>query len=63
MLVRKANTAEEETTQAMWLYQQCNQSKHMTDGVTVMSLTAPATADKCGHTLYVLNRVKLKITA
>lgn len=58
MLIRKANTVEEETTQAMWLYQQCN---HMTDGVTVMSLTAPAKADNCGHRMSVLNRVKLKI--
>jgi len=35
ILVRKANTAS-----AMWLYHQCNETIHMTDGMTMMSLFA-----------------------
>lgn len=31
---------EEESTWAMWLYHQCNQSIHVTDGMTVMSPSA-----------------------
>jgi hypothetical protein len=62
MSVRKTNTVDEETTQATWLYQQCNQSKHTTDGVTVMSLTAPATADKYGHRSSVLIVLNWKLS-
>jgi len=40
MLSRKANDLEEETTWAVWLYHQRNKSIHVTDGVTVMSLSA-----------------------
>ena len=40
MLSRKANALEEETTWAAWLYHRCNKTIHMTDGVTVMSLSA-----------------------
>jgi DNA/RNA-binding domain of Phe-tRNA-synthetase-like protein len=40
MLVRKANAVEEETEWATRLYHQCNQSIHVTDGVTVTSLSA-----------------------
>ena len=39
MLVWKANTVEEETTGTAWLYHQYNQSIHITDGMTVMSLS------------------------
>ena len=39
MLVRNTNGVEEETTWTMWLYK-CNQSKHVTNGVTVMPLSA-----------------------
>jgi hypothetical protein len=38
MLVRKDNAVEKETKWAAWLYHQCNQSIHVTDGMTVMSL-------------------------
>ena len=34
------NAIEEETASAAWLYHQHNQSVHVTDGVTVMSLSA-----------------------
>ena len=40
MLSRKVNDLKEETTWAMWLYHQRNKSIHVTDGVTVMSLSA-----------------------
>jgi len=40
MSVRKANATEEEAIQAMWIYHQCDQSTHMTDGMSVMSLSA-----------------------
>jgi len=40
MLVRKANAVDEETKWAMSLYHQHKQSIHMTNGVTVMPLTA-----------------------
>jgi hypothetical protein len=38
--LRKAKAVDEETTCASRLYHQRNQSMHMTDGVTVMSLSA-----------------------
>jgi len=40
MLVTKANASEEGTTSITWLYHQHNQSIHMADGVTVISLSA-----------------------
>jgi hypothetical protein len=40
MLLRKASVLEEETKWAAWLYLQHNQSVHVTDGVTVTSLSA-----------------------
>jgi hypothetical protein len=39
-LVTKANVVEGGTTSAAWLYHQCNQSIHITDGMTVTSLSA-----------------------
>jgi len=39
MLVRKAKAVEEKTKWATWLYHQHNQSIHVTDGMTVMSLS------------------------
>ena len=38
--LRKAKAVDEEITQAATLYHERNQSIHMTDGVTVMSLSA-----------------------
>ena len=35
-----ASAVEEETKWPTWLYHQCNQSIHVTDGMTVMSLSA-----------------------
>jgi hypothetical protein len=40
MLARKTNAVEEETKWAMWMYDQRNQSIHMTDGVIEMSVSA-----------------------
>ena len=40
MLVRKANAAEEETIRDQRLYHYHNQRIHVTDGVTVLSLSA-----------------------
>jgi len=40
ILVRKANACEEETKRAAWLYHQNNQCIHVTDGITVTSLSA-----------------------
>jgi len=40
MLVRKANAVEKETRWAKWLYHQHNQFIHVTDGMTVTSLSA-----------------------
>jgi hypothetical protein len=48
MLVKKANNAEEETTQVTCLYHECNQSTQVTDSVTVVSLSA-SSLRKCGH--------------
>jgi hypothetical protein len=39
-LVRKANAVKEETKWATWLYHQRNKSIHVTDGVTMTSLSA-----------------------
>jgi len=36
--VRKTSAVKEETTGVSWLYNQCNQSIHVTDGLTAMSL-------------------------
>ena len=36
--LRKTSAVEEETKWASWLYHRCNQSMHLTEGVTVMSL-------------------------
>ena len=38
MLIRNVSVVEEETTWAVCLFHQCNQSVHVTDGVTVTSL-------------------------
>lgn len=40
LMVWKTDATEEETTPATWLYHQRNQSMHVTDGVTVRSLSA-----------------------
>jgi len=40
ILVRKANAIEEEIKWAAWLNDQRQQSRHVTDGVTVTSLSA-----------------------
>jgi hypothetical protein len=40
MLVRKTNAVEEATKWFVWLYNQHNQSIHMTDGMAMMSLSA-----------------------
>jgi hypothetical protein len=40
MLIRETNAAEKVTRWAKWLYHQHNQSIHMTDGMTVTSLSA-----------------------
>jgi len=40
LMLTKASAVEEETKWAAWLYHRCNQSKHLTEGVTVMSLSA-----------------------
>jgi len=39
ILVTKADAVEKGTTSAAYLYHQCNQSTHMTDGMTVTSLS------------------------
>jgi hypothetical protein len=39
-LERKANADEEETIWAVWLHHQCNQSIHMSDDMSVASLSA-----------------------
>jgi hypothetical protein len=40
VLVRSAGALEDATNRAAWLYHQRNQSTHVTDGVTVTSLSA-----------------------
>jgi hypothetical protein len=40
MLERKADAVKEETTWAVWLHHQCNQSIHIRDGMSVASLSA-----------------------
>ena len=40
MLVRRANAVEEKINYTVLFYCQCNQSIHVTNGVTVMSLSA-----------------------
>jgi len=40
LMLTKACVIEEETKWAAWLYHWCNQSIHLTEGVTVMSLPA-----------------------
>ena len=40
ILVKKANAVEEGTTRATWLFHQCNESIHVTDGMKVTSLAA-----------------------
>lgn len=49
ILVTKAYAVEQGTTSATWFYHQCNQSIHMADGVTAMSLSA-SLQDKMGTT-------------
>ena len=64
ILVKKATAVKGGTTSATWLYHQHNQSIHMTDGVTVMSLSAsPPTLDKSSHGLCMPHHVKPKSTA
>ena len=64
MLVRQENAVEEETTLAAWLQHQRNQSVHVTDGVTVTSLSAgllqqiSAATDRLYYS--VLNRLSCK---
>jgi hypothetical protein len=57
-LVRKANAVKEETKWAAWLYHQCNQSIHVTDGVTVMSLP-PCLLQKISATTDCLSQITL----
>jgi urease accessory protein UreF len=40
VMLTKASAVEEETKLATWLYYWCNQSIQLTEGVTVMSLSA-----------------------
>jgi hypothetical protein len=40
ILIPKVDVVEEGTTSAVWLYHQHNQTTHVTDGVTVTSLSA-----------------------
>jgi len=40
ILITKANAVESGTHSAAWLYHKCNQSTYVTDGVTVMLLSA-----------------------
>jgi len=40
ILITKSNVVEGGTTSATWLYNQCNQSTHVTGSVTVTSLSA-----------------------
>ena len=54
-----ANALEEETKWATWLYHQCYQSIHMTEGITVTSPFA-SFLQKCNHGSSMLNCVKLK---
>jgi hypothetical protein len=55
ILVTKANAVEGTTTSAAWLYHQCSQSIHVTDGMTATSLSASlwhkkrATTDHVGQ--------------
>ena len=60
MLIRKDNAVQVETNWAKWLYHHCNQSRHMTDRVTVSSCTA-SFLQKISVTT--ANHVKLKIIA
>ena len=62
MLVRKANAVEEETTYAAWLYHQRNQSTHMTDGMTVTSLSA-SLLQKISAAMDCLYQIVIKIIA
>jgi urease accessory protein UreF len=61
MLVIKANTVEEETKLAAWLYHQHNHSIHITDGVTVTSLPA-SLLQKRSATMDRLCQIMLKQT-
>jgi len=47
ILVTKANAVEGGTTSAAWLYHQCTQSIHVTDGMIVMSISASLRHDNC----------------
>ena len=50
ILVRKASAVDEETRRTTWLYRQCNQSIHMTDGVMVESLSCSLLQKKSAAT-------------
>ena len=58
MLVRETNAVEEATKCATWLYHQCNQSLHMTDGMTVTSLSA-SLLEKLSVAMYCLHLITL----
>jgi len=59
--LRKASAVEEETEWAAWLYHRCDQSMHLTEGVTVMPLCWPFTEDKLAHESSMWNCIKLKV--
>ena len=64
MLVRKANVVKEETKLAARLYNLRNQSIYLSDGVTVMSLSARLLQRVCmAMDCLMLDCIKPKITA
>jgi hypothetical protein len=58
MLIRGANAVEEATKFATWLYRQCNQSLHLTDSMTVTSLSA-SLLEKLSVATYCLHLITL----
>jgi len=62
ILVTKASAAEAEAWSATWLYHQCTQSIHMTDGgASNITFCQPQTHDKSSHWSCKPQRIKPKI--
>jgi hypothetical protein len=61
ILATITNAVEEETRLSVWLYHRCNQSIHVTDGVTATPLSARLTQCKCGLGSSAPSRFKPKI--
>ena len=62
MSLRNSSAVEEEKEEwVTWLYHRCNQSMHLTEGVTVMSLSASLLQNKHAHESSMQNCIKQKV--